>query len=175
MGAIDANIKALLETQFNQLSERLDVMNRDLKRSNELCEQLVSDNIMLKKQLGEANAEIDRLKLYQAASTSEVADEIAKVRKESADAIKAAVVKSSARINGLAIQLDDLEQYGRRKSIRVQNVPVVPGEREYISLILAQINNKILPTGIVLREKDCIRYHRSSKEKENLDRGVGET
>ena len=73
---------------------------------------------------------------------------------------------------GLRIQLDDLEQYGRRKSIRDQNVPIMPNEHKDKTqdLLLTAINNTLKPSGVVLQHKDIIRFHRSSAAKD--DRNV---
>jgi hypothetical protein len=69
----------------------------------------------------------------------------------------------------MQIELDDLEQYGRRKSIRVQNVPVVQGEDKDSdqNLLLASINATLAPSKIVLKQEDIIRFHRSSAAKDD--------
>jgi hypothetical protein len=169
--AIDPDVKALLENQHTQLTEALSTLGRDLKRSNDLCEKLSLECTDLRQQLADSRVEIENLRLAMEVGRVEASDEIAKNKQESADAIKAAVVASDARIDGLKIELDDLEQYGRRKSIRVQNVPVVNGEdkdRSQVKL-LASINKTLSPSGISLRQKDIIRFHRSSAAKDDKD------
>ena len=68
------------------------------------------------------------------------------------------------------IRSDDLEQYGRRMSVRVQNVAFAEGEKENPELLLREINNKIANVNIKLSPSDCVRYHRSSKPK--VEKGV---
>jgi hypothetical protein len=163
--SIDSSTKAYIDVFRTSMEEHFRVLKQDLARSNQRCEDLTAEVTTLRRQLAEVKTEL--------ANTQ---TELAEVKQDAADvADDAATDQAASKVthDKLELRVDDLEQYGRRKSIRVQNVPVVPGEREDSSLVLAQINHKILPTGIVLREKDCIRYHRSSKEKENLDRGVG--
>jgi hypothetical protein len=67
------------------------------------------------------------------------------------------------------ISLDDLEQYGRRKSIRFQNVAVVAGEDKNSNLLLASINKRLEPAGIELKPIDIIRFHRSSAAKDGKE------
>ena len=148
-------------------------MNEDIKACIDAFKASCEENFrQLKQQLTrveernvELTAEVASLKQHLAATKAEL-----EAVKRAAAEEKAA---SSARIDKLELRVDDLEQYGRRKSIRVQNVPVVEGEDKDSSLVLAQINLQLQPTGIQLREKDCIRYHRSSKEKDNIDEEVG--
>ena len=173
---VDPEVKALLENQTVHLTELINGLKRSLTASNERCEAVTRENAAILKQLAEVRAENDTIRAENvalraeiAASKSYAADELAKHKLESAAAIKAAVVASNAKINGLKIQLDDLEQYGRRKSIRIQNVPVVPNEDKDKSqdLLLKSINSVLEPTGIVLRHKDTIRFHRSSAAKDD--------
>jgi hypothetical protein len=164
--AIDPATKALLESQHNQLSEAISNIARDLRRSNEACEKLTLECTDLRKQLSESRAEVEVLRLAMDVN----ADAISTVKSESAAAIRAAVVKSDARIDGVRIELDDLEQYGRRKSIRVQNVTVVAGEGKDDTdneLLLASINATLAPSKIVLKQEDVIRFHRSSAAKDD--------
>jgi hypothetical protein len=121
-------------------------------------------NLALARELAVARDEIADLQTL-------AADDLAKHKAESVAAIRAAVIASDAKIDGLRIQLDDLEQYGRRKSIRVQNVPIVPGEDRDATqdLLLTSINATLQPSKIVLRQKDTIRFHRSSAAKDNRD------
>ena len=147
---VDPEVKALLENQTVHLTELINGLKRSLTASNERCEAVTRENAATLKQLAEVRAENaiiraenDALRAEVAANRSHAADELAKHKAESAAAIKKAVVASDAKMNGLKIQLDDLEQYGRRKSIRIQNVPVVPDEHKDKSqdLLLTSINN----------------------------------
>jgi hypothetical protein len=169
--AVAPEVRELLEAQTTELTELINGLKRAVTASNERSEQLVKDNIILKQQLNEARAEIDILRVAMAVNKTEAADDLAQHKTESSAAIKAAVVASNAKINGLRIELDDLEQYGRRKSIRLQNVPVVPNEDKDHSqdLLLTSVNETLAPSGIALRKKDIIRFHRSSAAKENKD------
>jgi hypothetical protein len=155
---IDEDTKAYIDVFRTSMEEHFRILRQDLARSHQQCENLTAEVTNLRQQLVATRTEL-----------TDARAELAQVKEDSiADkaAAKALHVK-------LELRVDDLEQYGRRKSIRVQNVPVVEGENDDISLVLDQINKKIAPTGIVIGENDCIRYHRSSKEKVNLDRAVG--
>jgi hypothetical protein len=138
--------------------------------------QLLDENAELrkeravdKKRIDEAHAEISALRLAMQVSNQEATEDLARHKIESAAAIKAAVIASDAKIDGLRIELDDLEQYGRRKSIRVQNVPIVNGEDKDKSqdLLLQSMNATLKPAKIVLKHEDIIRFHRSSAAKDD--------
>ena len=142
-------ISSQIENQTTHLTELINGLKRQItasnercERSNERCELLTKENVLLKQQLVEARVEIDRLNDVVTTNRKLSVDELAQHKAESAAAIKAAVMASDATIDGLRIQIDDLEQYGRRKSIRVQNVPVVAGEDKDRSqnLLLTSIN-----------------------------------
>ena len=160
-----------MDRQHNELLELVNAMRRDLSHSNSLCEKLAEDNTNLR-------AEQANLKHELATSRQEVATlraELADHKRESAAAIKAAVKKAvdeqKAVTKGLRVDLDDLEQYGRRKSIRIQNVPVVAGERDDKNqdLLLESINLTLEHSGITLQHDDIVRFHRSSAEKDDTD------
>ena len=164
-------IASQIESQTVALTELINSLKRQNTASNERCELLTKENILLKQQLVEARVEIDSLRDAVVTNRKLAIDELATHKAESAAAIRAAVAASDAKLNGVKIALDDLEQYGRRKSIRVQNVPLVAGEDKDKSqdLLLASINATIQPSGIVLNHKDIIRFHRSSAAKDNRD------
>ena len=174
---LDKDTKAFIERHHNDLLEQFKEVKRDLVRSNELCDKLGGDNIVLKAdnvalktELADARDEIKLLK-------KEMTDHKA----ESAAAIKAAVAQAveeqKAVIDGLKIDIDDLQQYGRRNSIRVQNVAVVEGENddddEDQDRLLASVNARLAPAGVKLEHDEIIRFHRSSKAKEDKDNEGG--
>ena len=169
-----ALIQSLIEQQTVHLTELINGLKRSLTASNERCESLTKanttineQNLALTRELALARDEIAELRAQQTLA----ADDLSKHKAESAAAIRAAVVASDAKLDGVRIQLDDLEQYGRRKSIRVQNVPLVDGEDKDKSqdLLLASVNMTLQPSGIALRHKDIIRFHRSSAAKDDRD------
>ena len=190
---MDPDVKAMLESNHTQLSERLKKIERSLHLSNDNCARLTKENSELKhlvaeqsdrfvkensdlKQLvAKQNFEIQTLKSTVAANklASDLALENHKT--ESARAIKTAVAKAvsahKASIDELRIGLDDLEQYGRRKSVRIQNVRVVQGENDDKSQdkLLASVNQRLEPSGIKLVHEDLIRFHRSSALKDDKD------
>ena len=169
---LDRDTKAVLDRQHTELMEHVNAMRRDLGHSNALCEKLTEDNAILK-------IEQNNLKLELATSRQEVATlraELANHKRESAEAIKAAVEKAVAEhkavIKGVRVDLDDLEQYGRRKSIRIQNVAVVAGEGEDENqdLLLDSVNKRLEHSGIILQHEDIVRFHRSSASKDDKDK-----
>ena len=90
-------------------------------------------------------------------------------------AVKAAVASQKAVIDGLRLDIDDLEQYGRRKNIRIQGVEVMEGKDEDVDqdILLTSVNKTLAPSGIVLEHKHIIRFHRSSAIKDDkFRRGV---
>ena len=62
-------------------------------------------------------------------------------------------------------QTDDLQQYGRRMSVRVEGVPIVEGENENPALLFAEINKSLEKVNINLKQEDVVRFHRSAKPK----------
>ena len=161
---MDKDTKAVLARRFNELMEHMNAVRRDLAHSNELCEKITGDNINIKRDLAESQAKVAALE-----------QELAVHKRESAAAIKAAVEQAvneqKAVIKGLRADIDDLEQYGRRKSIRIQNVTVVAGEKDDKDqdLLLASVNKRLVPTGIALVHEDMVRFHRSSAAKDDKD------
>ena len=172
---VDPEVRALIENQTVFLTEQINGLKRSLTASNERNEALTKENISLTQQLLAAQAEIVSLRETVDANKNHSISELARHKAESAAAIKAAVAASDAKIDGLKIRLDDLEQYGRRKSIRIQNVAIVPGEDkdESQNLLLTAINESLKPSGIVLRQKDTIRFHRSSAAKDDKNNQGG--
>ena len=80
------------------------------------------------------------------------------------------ILEQDCTIAEQAIQIDDLQQYSRRQSIRVQGVAFVPGEDKDDfdeSLLLAQINKTLEPANIVIDESEVIRFHRSAALKDD--------
>ena len=95
--------------------------------------------------------------------------------KEDNEAHKAGTAKQFATVNNRiddeAVCRDDLEQYGRRMSVRVQNVPVVDGEDDDRGLLLNTINGQLAQIGMIIKPEQIIRFHRSSKPKDSRDGG----
>ena len=64
-------------------------------------------------------------------------------------------------------RIDDLEQYGRRQNIRVENLTWIEGESaEQLESSLIEEFEK---GGVKISDRDIIRLHRSSKPKEQKD------
>ena len=168
---LDKDTKAFIERHHNDLLEQFKEVKRDLAQANELNDKLSGDNIVLKADNVQLKADLAEARNEIKALKKDVADH----KVESAAAIKAAVAQAvkeqKAVIDGLKIDIDDLQQYGRRKSIRVQNVVVVPGENDDDNqdLLLASVNARLAPAGVKLEHEDIIRFHRSSKAKDDAD------
>lgn len=158
---MDADTKAYLDNFKTSIEESFKDLKRQLARSEEENARLVQEVGVLRLQLERTQVELDAYKRSEA----DIATDIAAVRQSVTDAIAAA----KADCGRVDLRVDDLEQYGRRKNIRVQDVTVVEGESDDITLVLEQINVRLEPTGVQIREADCIRYHRSSKEKDDRD------
>ena len=70
----------------------------------------------------------------------------------------------------LRCELDDLEQYGRRKSVRIENIPVPTGEQqESTEDLLASVKEKLREIEIEINDADVVRLHRSSKARPNKE------
>ena len=172
---LDKDTKAFIERHHNDLLEQFKEVKRDLVRSNELCEKLGGDNIVLKADNVALKAELavarDEIKSLKKEMTDHKAESAAAIKA----AVEQAVKEQKAVIDGLRVDIDDLQQYGRRKSIRVQNVAVVEGENddEDQNLLLASVNARLAPAGVKLEHDDIIRFYRSSKAKEDKDNEGG--
>ena len=168
---LDADTKAVLERQHNETLELISGLRRDLVRSNEINEKLNADNAILKADNVSLRTELATVRAEVTALKKNFVDH----KRESAEAIRTAVDKAVADqvavTKGLRVDIDDLEQYGRRKSIRVQNVKVVHGEKDDKSqdLLLKSVNETLMPAGIALEHSDIIRFHRSSAMKDDKD------
>ena len=76
-----------------------------------------------------------------------------------------AVVKSvnqnlTQNIEHLRTDLDDLEQYGRRTSGRIENIPYEKGESE--SALKEKVVDVLSKAGVKVKEDTISRFHRSS-------------
>jgi hypothetical protein len=151
---MDPATKAYLDSQHNELMEQFAESKREQARLHERCISLTAEVVELRQLLAASRAELATVK------TS-----VVEVKK----ATDAKIAAQDVRIDAQDLRLDDLEQYGHRKTIRVQNVRMVPGEDKNSALILEAINERLAPSGITLREKDTIRYHRSSAPKDDCD------
>jgi hypothetical protein len=135
--------------------------------------RLMRECANLKQQLTDARLEIASMKVTCNVQKAESEMALEDYKTESAEAIKAAVAAAVADqkvvFDGLKVDIDDLEQYGRRKSICVQNVALVPGESKDKTqdLLLASVNARLEPAGIKLDHKQIICFHRSSAEKDD--------
>ena len=70
----------------------------------------------------------------------------------------------------LRYELDDLQQYGRRKSVRIENIPVPTGEQqETTEELLASVKEKLKEIEIEIEDTDVVRLHRNSKARPNKE------
>ena len=68
---------------------------------------------------------------------------------------------------------DNLEQYGRRMSVRIEGLEVSEGQT--VSDIFTQVNESLTKVGVELSESDVVRLHRSSKPVLREGRMVAQT
>ena len=73
--------------------------------------------------------------------------------------------RSKYEIRALKIENDDLQQYTRRHSIRMEGLEYRNGESE--DDLFAKIKEKLAEVDINVNENDITRYHRSAKPKKN--------
>ena len=76
----------------------------------------------------------------------------------------------SAELNKVKVAVSDLEQYGRRNSLRFSKLgfdPKLP-ENELIKKTTAYINDRMLPNGPLLSESDIDRYHPIGQLRNNV-------
>ena len=177
---LDADTKAYLDARHNELMEKLDVQGRALRVSNEQCAKLNHEVNDLRSQLAAAISELERVKAgciqdFTSAQTRvDEQDEVIKMQdktirhlgRDVGDNLKL-LHENEGVIAEQAVLIDDLQQYGRRQSVRVQGVTVVPGEGDDDSLLLEQVNKALEPANIALQASDVIRFHRSSAIKDD--------
>ena len=65
------------------------------------------------------------------------------------------------------VDLDSLEQYGRRMSVRIEGIQYVEGESE--KDLFKSIKDDLKEVGVTINPTDIVRFHRSSKPKRNDD------
>ena len=70
------------------------------------------------------------------------------------------------QLDEVRVQMDDLQQYGRRMSIRIENLPVLKNG-ESSEEIFNQVKETVSGCGVVLEQSDIVRLHRSSKPRTN--------
>lgn len=90
------------------------------------------------------------------------------------DASRAEVGSLRRQLQAQTVETDNLEQYGRRMSVRIGWVPIVPGEKENPALLLAKINEQLVKVdnSLKLNPDDVVRFHRSGQPKTNNETGV---
>jgi hypothetical protein len=164
--SLDATTKAYLDVRHNELLERFSEQGRQLARSTERCETLIAEVCELRQQLAAAKVELAEVKAASiqdwTAAQDRMDDQDDTIRALSKD-----ILAQKKLIKDQSLDIDDLQQYGRRQSIRVQGVAVVPGENDNDTLLFDQINKTLAPSNIVLRETDVIHFHRSSAIKDD--------
>jgi hypothetical protein len=176
--SLDPATKEYLDAQFGEqtakfgeLLTKFDAQTVELARSNERSEALSVQVGELTQRLEAAETELEG---YRAASVKDftnchercdiVEDNLTTLKKH-CKTMEADLTAQKGITEAQAIELDDLQQYGRRQSIRIQGVTVVEGEDDNDSLLLESVIKTLVPTGIVLSRKDIVRYHRSSAAK----------
>ena len=60
-----------------------------------------------------------------------------------------------------SIKIDDLEQYGRKQSLRIEGIEVVPGETN--TLLAKNVVSALNELGADVKEADFVRLHRSGR------------
>ena len=75
--------------------------------------------------------------------------------------------RSKYEICGLKIEIDDLQQYSRRRSVRIEGLEYKPGETE--DDLFTTIQTSLKEVDIAIEPCDVIRFHRSTKPKKNRD------
>ena len=107
----------------------------------------------------EQTAELTRRLAESDAKVSDLARQLNESRSE---------VRSLKRqVEDSNIFIDDLEQYGRRMSVRVENVPFSRGETE--NDLFTKIHTKLAEVDVNINLNDVVRFHRSSAPKVNED------
>ena len=70
-------------------------------------------------------------------------------------------------VDCLKISVDDLQQYGRRYAIRIENIPYKRGETE--TELHAKVVNVLAIAGVKVQDDTIGRFHRSSGPRKNDD------
>ena len=110
----------------------------------------------LSEQLAASNAKVDVL-------TADVIDSRNQVKE-----LSARLDRAKYEIRAMRIELDDLQQYGRRRSIRIEGLEYKNGETE--DELFTKIKTSLAEVSVPIEKSDVIRFHRSSKPKVNRDK-----
>ena len=151
MTSLSPDDKTWIEGLIKGLSNQLD-------RSEARVAELTNELVELKVFLGEAQT-VNRSLQRQ---VTELKEEIVELRGDCAKKF----VDVNKRCDDEDVHRDDLEQYGRRMSVRIQNVPIVAGEDDNRELLLDEINRQLAGVDMKIERSQIIRYHRSSKPKD---------
>jgi 2'-5' RNA ligase len=77
--------------------------------------------------------------------------------------------RSQAEVRAVKIEMDNLQQYTRRRSVRIEGIEVV--ERETEEQLFGTIQEKLAELDVHVGESDVIRFHRSAAPKPNKKTG----
>ena len=70
-------------------------------------------------------------------------------------------------VGNLRVSIDDLEQYGRRYAIRIDNIPYKKGETE--DELQVKVHEVLAIAGVSVEDDTISRFHRSSAPRQNED------
>ena len=145
------------EEDITYLNTKFGELNSMLENSNRRIQELTLECTELRRELSESRSECRSLR---------------RQLDEQKDAAVAVKNEFDDRLDATDVAHDNLEQYGRRQSIPIQNVQMIEGEKDNPSLLLASINKSLEPLEIQLANEDIVRLHRSSKPKASDDGGM---
>ena len=73
--------------------------------------------------------------------------------------------RSRGQVRALQIEVDDLQQYTRRQSVRIEGITYQRGETE--DDLFTKIKTSFSEVDITIEKNDLVRFHRSAKPKNN--------
>ena len=147
-------LQGLMTPVFEGLVKKpLDDANENM---NKTLEKITSANKMLHDKIEQQIEMISgqRVEIDKLASELEKKD-------ERIDALEDQVKSLTAQVNTVKLSNNDLNQYGRRNSIRLSNIKIDPDlpESDITKEVTAFLNSKILPGDKQVRETDIERCH----------------
>ena len=86
-----------------------------------------------------------------------------KARDERIGELERRLNRSKFEIKAARIEIDNLQQYQRRRNIRIEGIETIEGETE--EKLFDKIQSTLQEVDVNIEERDVIRFHRSAKPK----------
>lgn len=145
--SVEEAVERAVQSAVKPLNELIAKQDHKLIKLFDKCHELKTENNNIKKQLDESLSRSD--------SIQKINDEL----KARNDELETSVIM-------LETKLEDLEQYGRRTSLRFHNVPMREAELQHTDDLVLKVINTSLKIAIPLKADDINRSHIIGKIKD---------